>query len=284
MTLARQVARVTRTAFLVVLVAAVINIAMLAYLNLYLDGKEERATDAGRELRLAHQAMLDQETGLRAFLITGEGETLSPYVEGRNEVVQRLAAARELLVGNEELLDLIEAQDDRRHAWTTGWANSAVKIGASIAGSSVSDQQREFVTAGRVLFDDYRAAHDDVETAVSQLREETEAARDRVVLGALALQVALLCAAPSSRLSTGCSTRSASCATGTSLPAANPRVPPSCVRSVPAWTRWQRRSPRSAPRPNGVPASSVRPAARPRRPTPPSPPSWPPCPTRSARP
>jgi signal transduction histidine kinase/CheY-like chemotaxis protein len=194
MTLARQVARVTRTAFLVVLVAAVINIAMLAYLNLYLDGKEERATDAGRELRLAHQAMLDQETGLRAFLITGEGETLSPYVEGRNEVVQRLAAARELLVGNEELLDLIEAQDDRRHAWTTGWANSAVKIGASIAGSSVSDQQREFVTAGRVLFDDYRAAHDDVETAVSQLREETEAARDRVVLGALALQVALLCA------------------------------------------------------------------------------------------
>ncbi|GEP34680.1 hypothetical protein NSZ01_24480 [Nocardioides szechwanensis] len=194
MTLARQVARVTRTAFLVVAVAALINMAMLAYLNLHLDAEEVRATDAGRELRLAHLAMLDQETGLRAFLITGDAESLAPYLEGRNVVVQHLAAARDLLTDNDELLGLIDVQDERRRAWTSQWANRAVQVGGSISSSGVSPYKREFVTEGRLLFDDYRAAHDDVEVAANVLREDTEAERGRVVKGALALQVVLLCA------------------------------------------------------------------------------------------
>jgi signal transduction histidine kinase/DNA-binding response OmpR family regulator len=194
MTLARQVARVTRTAFLVVAVAAVINMAMLAYLNLHLESKQGRATDAGRELRLAHQAMLDQKAGLQAFLITGDNTALRPYLEGRNEVRKHLEAARVELAGNDEMLALLAVQDEHRRAWTTQWADRAVQVGASISATGVSRYTRSFVTDGSRLFEDYRNAYDSVEKTVSALRETTEAERDRVVKGALALQVALLCA------------------------------------------------------------------------------------------
>ena len=194
MTLARQVARVTRTAFLVVAVAALINMAMLAYLNFHLENKAVRAADAGRELWLAHQAMLDQEAGLRAFLITGDEETLELYLEGRRTVGEQLDAARVALAGNDDVLALVDAQDERRQAWTSQWADRAVRLGESVPSQDAGVDLQEFVTEGLVLFDDYRAAYDGAEQAVSALREDTGAERDRVVKGSLALQVAVLCA------------------------------------------------------------------------------------------
>ncbi|MDO9497249.1 MAG: CHASE3 domain-containing protein, partial [Nocardioides sp.] len=194
MTLAHQVARVTRTAFLVVAVAALINMAMLAYLNLHLEAEAAQASDAERELRLAHEAMLDQETGLRAFLITGDEDNLGSHFEGRSAVGRHLDAARVLLVGNDEMLALLDAQDERQRAWTSQWADRAVQLGDSISSEGVGSDTREFVTEGRLLFDDYRAAHDEVEEAGSILREDTEADRGRAVKGSLALQVAVLCA------------------------------------------------------------------------------------------
>ena len=193
MTLARQVARVTRTAFLVVAVAALINMAMLVYLNVHLEASVVRTTDAGRELRLAHQSMLDQESGLRAYLITGDEDVLRPYLDGRNTVRRHLDAARELLAGDDEMLELLDVQDDTRLAWTSGWADRAVQLGDSISSTVANSYQRDFVNEGRELFDAYRAAHDDVERESNSLREAKEQERDRVVKGALALQVVLLC-------------------------------------------------------------------------------------------
>ncbi|MDP2773380.1 MAG: response regulator [Nocardioides sp.] len=194
MTLARQVARVTRTAFLVVAVAALINMAMLAFLNLHLDSQAGRTAEGGRHLRLAHLAMLDQETGLRAFLITGDEATLTPYVEGRGSVGPHLREARTALGDHADLSELLDVLEERQEAWTSQWAGSALRIGSSMSESAAIDEQRGFVTRGMELFDDYRAAYTDTQPAVDVLREGDEANRDRVVMGSLALQVAVLCA------------------------------------------------------------------------------------------
>ncbi len=191
MTLSRQIARVTMTGFLVVAIATLFNTAVVAYLTFSLNPTSQRAVDAGRELRLAHLAMVDQETGLRAFLITGEAQALTPYLEGRNAVVGHLDAARDALEGDEELLALVDAQDQARQRWTRGWADRAIQLGPIFAAASVGNAERAFMASGQRLFDRHRAAFADSESATNRLREKTQDRSDRVVR-ALVLGLAIL--------------------------------------------------------------------------------------------
>jgi CHASE3 domain sensor protein len=94
--LSQRVARITRTGLLLLAAAAVVNISLLSYLGLVLDPSTHRATLGARELRKAHLDMLDQETGLRAYLITGNQSFLEPY-EGAALGALRLATLAEAI-------------------------------------------------------------------------------------------------------------------------------------------------------------------------------------------
>ncbi|MCD4524325.1 response regulator [Nocardioides sp. cx-173] len=194
MQLSRQVGRASLTAILVVAGATLVNLLLLAYLGLHADAVTARASDAGRELRLGHLAMLDQETGLRAYLITGDDADLAPYERGGASLQTHRTRVRELLDDEPELLDLIDARDKTIERWHTDWAERALNDGRAIATSSPGADKREFMDAGRILFDDYRAAHDLAEDAADDLRTAAERLQGRAVGATVAIQVLLLLA------------------------------------------------------------------------------------------
>jgi signal transduction histidine kinase/DNA-binding response OmpR family regulator/HPt (histidine-containing phosphotransfer) domain-containing protein len=190
--LSRQVRHVSRTAVVVVAGAALVNILLLAYLGLYAGPVASRAADAGRELRLSHLAMLDQETSLRAYLITGNDADLGPYTSGVTALEQHLTEAREDLAEDPELLALLDEQDRAIEQWTTGWADRALREGREVAADDRSAEERGFVDAGRVRFEAYRSAHADAEDAANALRDDAEQLEGRAALAAFALQVVLV--------------------------------------------------------------------------------------------
>jgi len=189
--LSRQVGRVTLTGLIVVALAALLNIALLAYLAVVVDASTTRASDAAREVRLAHLAMLDQETGLRAFLITGDEASLAPYFRGRAEVVDRLAQVGEALAEDPETRELFGAYEQAVSAWDTGWADEALAEGADFAAIPAGSEQRAFVAEGTRLFDAYRSAYSPLQGATDDRREQAEALQTRGVLVAVVLEVLL---------------------------------------------------------------------------------------------
>jgi signal transduction histidine kinase/DNA-binding response OmpR family regulator/HPt (histidine-containing phosphotransfer) domain-containing protein len=190
--LARQVGRVTLTGLLVVGLVAVVNTAILCYLALSLDRDLQQATDGGRAVRRAHLAMLDQETGLRAFLITGHTTFLQPYRDGVREVSRQLDVARADLGGSPSLMRLIDGEQERIDAWDQQWVTRAVQDGRELAGTPSSPAKERFVTEGKELFDDYRASHDALETAADARRAQIERRQSRVFLAALVVELGLL--------------------------------------------------------------------------------------------
>src|SRR4051794_7384543 len=62
-------------------------------------------------------AMLDQETGLRGYKLTGLPVFLQPYTRGRVEFERGLAAGRTLTRGNADLRRAIEAQVTVARSW-----------------------------------------------------------------------------------------------------------------------------------------------------------------------
>ncbi|GEP39678.1 hypothetical protein NPS01_33410 [Nocardioides psychrotolerans] len=189
--LSRQVGRVTLTGLVVVALAALLNVALLAYLAVVVDASTTRAADTAREVRLTHLAMLDQETGLRAFLITGEEYSLAPYYRGRSEAVDRLAEAGRTLAEDPDTQEMFSAYADALDDWETGWADAALAQGAGFAATAGGAEQRAFVARGTTLFDVYRATYSSIQGAADDRREQAEALQTRGVLVAVALEVLL---------------------------------------------------------------------------------------------
>lgn len=134
----------------------------------------------------AHIARVDQETGLRAYLATGQREFLEPYTSG----VRRAAAADTLTARlargqrlGAELREVERAQQRWAEDWAVQAADPLVSAGR-VAGVDRDLAQVRFFAAGKSLFDAYRAADQrlllDARATAAQARLE-----DAIVLGAL---------------------------------------------------------------------------------------------------
>ncbi|WP_432574218.1 diguanylate cyclase domain-containing protein [Kineococcus sp. SYSU DK005] len=150
----------------------------------------ERTTALTRELRLNHEALLDQETGLRAWVVTGDEALLHSYRAGKlagEEHEERLADA---VAGAPEhaaeVLDVLLAQE----AWELQWAAEALRRGGSAPGADTA-----LLVRGKALFDDYRTAY---AVAIADAAAARDAAVDRqrlVLQVQAALQVFLVAVA-----------------------------------------------------------------------------------------
>ena len=174
MRLSRQVGRAATTALVLVAVAAVYNLALLVYLGFSLDPALTRATDGARALRVAHQGMIDQETGLRAYLITADESVLEPYRSGITAQLSMSPLARTKLSDQPELVTLIDARQKAVEAWTAQWAAPARERGPEFAASPVNDVEIQFVQEGVTLFDAYRRAYATAQEAADQHRFDLE--------------------------------------------------------------------------------------------------------------
>ena len=139
-------------------------------------------------------ALIDQETGIRGYSLTGQTAFLQPYTQGLSDEQAAAASLRTLLAGDRVAIDQLDQVLARAQTWQT---DTAQPIAQSPPGTQVAlaNQHDE---AGKAEFDAVRA-----EAAVQQQHlqaehnsayaalERTHALRDGV-LAAIGLVVALL--------------------------------------------------------------------------------------------
>src|SRR5688500_14591439 len=95
-TLARQISGAFALFAVIVGAAALVTVVLYAISWFWQNPELERSQSAMREEAAAHAAMLDQENGLRGYLLTRDVHFLEPYVQGR----AALARANDTLVAH----------------------------------------------------------------------------------------------------------------------------------------------------------------------------------------
>jgi signal transduction histidine kinase/CheY-like chemotaxis protein len=176
-----QVARLSRVMVAAVAATALVSGGVLAFLVLVLVPRTDRLNDASRSARLAHLAMVDQETALRAFLITGEQRFLQPHERGRAELPVHNAAVRASLGDDREVLALYDEVELRQSTWRTRWADVALE------GVPDGVTKPAFISYDKQLFDAYRSAEEVAEERIDQRRAAADRDEVRLLVGGLVL-------------------------------------------------------------------------------------------------
>lgn len=152
------------------LVAAALLVALgtsIVVLGIYQPQLDHLADGRAAE-RLSNQGMLDQETGVRGWLLTGEGRFLEPYESGKDEVRRGDGAIDDDLDHDADVASLILPVRVAEQSWMQTWAvplSSHPPEGATNV--AVLD-------AGKKMFDAYRsrdaALLDGIDGQISTLR------------------------------------------------------------------------------------------------------------------
>src|SRR3954451_1262723 len=100
------------------LLAGVIVIATGVWVASYAQREAAtRVAQQARDAQLMLIAMLDQETGLRGYLLSGRDTFLEPYTAGRRNFEAALTSASAIAAGDAEMTRAIEQQDRVADAW-----------------------------------------------------------------------------------------------------------------------------------------------------------------------
>jgi signal transduction histidine kinase/CheY-like chemotaxis protein len=183
--LTAQVARLSRVMISAVAATVAVNALVLLALVTVLIPDEDRIGNAARSVRLSHLAMLDQETGLRAFLITREDRFLQPYRRGAEALPGHLADVRQALGDDPTFAPLLADMEATGREWQSAWATVAR------SGRPAEVSPADFVAQGKALFDRYRVSESLAEQTADRLHESAERVKVTLLLAALVLQAAL---------------------------------------------------------------------------------------------
>jgi signal transduction histidine kinase len=114
-------------------------------------------------------AALDQETGARGYLLTGDKSFLAPYTQARARENQAITRLRRLLAGRPELLADVSAVQADIEAWRREFAEPAIADLAAGRRPPASGLPQE--TLGKDRFDTLRTALDGLRNDLSAQRE-----------------------------------------------------------------------------------------------------------------
>lgn len=131
----------------------------------------EELDPASVTLRDLLAAMLDQETGVRGFALTGDETFLTPYTQGRQNADAAIRQLDDLLSDSGELHELHDDIATAADAWNRDYAEPVIeRVRVTGAGETSPD----VVETGRLRFDEVR-------TALSTLEERLAVHRDAAV-------------------------------------------------------------------------------------------------------
>ena len=139
----------------------------------------------GRAAERVHEGMLDQETGLRGFLLTADPDYLQPFQDGREQVQENVPRMVAHLSFDRGLRDELIQLQVSEESWSNEWA------GAIGRGNASGDAA--FFARGKQLFDAYRRQHSRLSTAVDQALDRTRRAQRNTLAAGGAAEV-VLCA------------------------------------------------------------------------------------------
>jgi diguanylate cyclase (GGDEF)-like protein len=131
----------------------------------------------------ANDGMLDEETGIRGYLDSGDQVFLTPYYLGRSEIAQGDAGSIGL-AATTGLTGPMIAMRIAQQRWISEWATPALASGKAESGATEVDA---FLLQGKALFDAYRAANDLVNTDVDADIANEQAVEHDVVIVSLGL-------------------------------------------------------------------------------------------------
>jgi signal transduction histidine kinase len=131
----------------------------------------DRIAPAERRAKDLSRALLDQETGLRGYQLTGEMEFLRPYLDGQTEEARSAKDVRDL-VG--DVNGRVQHIEDFAREWRAQYAEPAI---AAIRQSGPSTTTSQDTDRGKSLFDQVRTELDRLQADIGKLGE---GARDDV--------------------------------------------------------------------------------------------------------
>ncbi|WP_300683077.1 diguanylate cyclase [Nocardioides sp.] len=155
-------------------------VSMLTFLTRGLQPELDDLRRAQRAMRDAHDAMLDQETGVRGYLASSDEDFLEPYHAGVATSIELERTLVTALSGQPALvakaIDVITAE----HAWQTEWAvpatssNVTALVDTNHNGVASEAELAAYMKKGKALFDTYRTADDTLQNAVRAKVKQVE--------------------------------------------------------------------------------------------------------------
>jgi signal transduction histidine kinase len=144
-------------------------------------------TDILETLQRAMDAMVDQETGVRGYLITGDEKFLQPYHEGSNAFTAAIRKAKDLIRDN-------PAQQNRLNELNElakNWRGIAEREIALIAKPETREDARalEGSTAGKTAMDLIRAKVDEIDEVERGLLSKREAVQKQAFATAYTMTI-----------------------------------------------------------------------------------------------
>lgn len=184
---ATALAHVFRHLIVFVVVLGVFLAGVIGYLLGSIRPEQARYRSAARALELVHAAMLDQETGLRGYLLVQDRAFLTPYRQGVATVGRQDPVLDRNLQADPRLAPLLLKMRLAEQAWSSGWATDVVTGNAP----SESAGRAEFYARGKELFDHYRDAEVVLRSRLWARRDALYAREGDLLVMALALAVVL---------------------------------------------------------------------------------------------
>ncbi|WP_410872068.1 sensor histidine kinase [Nocardia sp. A7] len=141
---------------LVVIVGAAAGAQVISHTGRVTDRLLTQTLPAATEAHRLQGALLNQETGIRGYAITGDPQFLEPYDRGRQEQVRAADHLRELLAGHPELLADLAAVELAAQRWQSDFTDPATGSVSSRAGIGVDAATG--AVRRKALFDEVRGS------------------------------------------------------------------------------------------------------------------------------
>lgn len=170
-------------------VAAVLAVALILAVQSFVN-RAEWVDHTDQVIDLAdriYRLRIDEESGLRAYVLAHDERFLQHYSEGRNEARKLEDQLRQLLSDNPEQQARNERAIQAQQQWQA-FAEQAIAMART--GQDVTNA--DFQLRGKALMDQYREARGDFAGYERQLREERQA-RSRRTLWFVNVSVGALC-------------------------------------------------------------------------------------------
>jgi diguanylate cyclase (GGDEF)-like protein len=165
-----------------------VSLAVIILVLAHFEPRTQQLREARYAVLTGHQAMLDEETGLRGFLISREDIFLDPLRAGRRALESANAELTVSAGADPELGPLLLDERVAEQRWTDEWARSVERspTGADRLGATAAE--------GKALFDAYRVCEQILAAALNRRIAAIDAERRWTLAGGVLLNAAILMA------------------------------------------------------------------------------------------
>lgn len=159
---------------------AVVGAQLLAQTAAESDDLVDRIQPARVDAYRLQKALLDQETGMRGFVLSRDPRWLEPYTQGLKEEESAERALREALAGDPALLAAVSGAEETAESWRTGHAEPLVERArrGALPSSATTELQ-----SSKVAFDRLRERFDDLNETLTAERSRARAEMHRTRTG-----------------------------------------------------------------------------------------------------